>query len=185
MIKITWNAITLLLLVLACSILFFVCNKSNKLEQVKAPTFNTDKLEVQIQNLTLLVDSLKKTMEIREERKTEITNYYHTVLKRNEGLSEKQIDTVYSLDTMSSHEIAGNIERADYFESLYKEQMGIDTIRQQVISTLESKCDFEQELNNVLYAEIKKTKRKLESRNWWLKTVSAICGAAIVGVLIK
>lgn len=124
-------------------------------------------------------------MQIREERKTEIGNYYHSVLKRNEGLTAKQIDTVYSLDTMSSHEIAGHIERADYFEQLYKEQMGIDTIRQKVITNLESKCDLEKEINTNLGAENKKLKRKLESRNWWLKTVSAICGAAIVGIFIK
>lgn len=185
MIRITWNGITLLLLVLACSILFYVCSKSKKYEPNQQPTTNVRNLETKIQSLIQLVDSLKKTMEIKQENKVTIEKYYHTVLKRNEGLTAKQIDTVYSLDTMSSHEIADHIERADYFEQLYKEQMGIDSIRQQVISTLESRCDLEKEISVHLSAENKKLSRKLESRNWWLKTVTAICGAAIIGIFIK
>lgn len=117
-------------------------------------------------------------MEIKQENKVTIEKYYQTVLKRNESLTAKQIDTVYSLDTMSSHEIAGHIEMANYFEQLYTEQMGIDSIRQQVVVNLDK-------VTAAQATEIRVLKRKLESKTWWLKTVSAICGAAIVGIFIK
>lgn len=206
MIRITWNGITLLLLVLACSILFYVCSKSKKYEPNQQQTTNVRNLETKIQNLISQVDSLKKAMEIKEENKATIEKYYHTVLKRNEGLTAKQIDTVYSLDTMSSHEIAGHIERADYFEQLYKEQMGIDSIRQSVISTLEKRCDSEKELNNVLHNKIaglasdvgflaslnkdlkknnEKLYKKITRKNNLLKTVGFSGLAAIIYAIIK
>lgn len=178
MIRVTWNGITLLLLVLACSILFYVCSRSKKYEPNQQPTTNVRNLETKIVNLIVLVDSLKKTMEIKQENKVTIEKYYQTVLKRNESLTAKQIDTVYSLDTMSSHEIAGHIEMANYFEQLYTEQMGIDSIRQQVVVNLDK-------VTAAQATEIRVLKRKLESKTWWLKTVSAICGAAIVGIFIK
>ena len=178
MIKITWNAITLLLLVLACSILFFVCNKSNKLEQVKAPTFNTDKLETKIANLIQQVDSLKSEIKNRVEVKEKIITNYRTKLVEIERLTDTQVVELYKLDTMSPKIIAGYIEEAKTYKSLYNEQMGIDSMRQQVVVNLDKVTASQA-------TEIRLLKRKLESRNWWLKTVSAICGAAIVGIFIK
>lgn len=154
MIRVTWTRFIFFTLILALCFWLAICNRPNKSEQKQPQTTNISNLETKIQNLIQLVDSLKKAMEIKQENKVAIEKYYHTVLKRNEGLTAKQIDTVYSLDTMSSHEIAGHIERADYFEQLYKEQIGIDSIRQQVISTLESRCGLEKEINNVLHNKL-------------------------------
>lgn len=185
MIRITWNRITLLLLVLACSILFFVCSKSKKYEPIQQPTTEIHNLETKIQNLIALVDSLKSNIKTRVETKEKITTYYHTVLKRNEDLPETVIDSIYLIDTISSHEIAGHIERANYFEQLYTEQTGIDSIRQLVINNLDKVTETQATEIKVLKTEKIQLEKKVKAKSWLLKTVSTLGVGAIIYAIIK
>jgi len=183
-----WKTITATSIIL---LLLFVLTMSGL---IKLPTdwqkregseIQTSKLEQEIQRLRISVDSWNNIIKVMENKKQTITTYYHTVLKRNEDLTTKQIDTLYSLDTMSSHEMAAHIERADYFEGLYKEQIGIDSIRQTVIHNLDSANELQAAEIKVLKTEKISLGRKLESRNWWLKTISVLGIGSTILLILK
>lgn len=121
------------------------------------------------------IKNLSKKVTELETKKEVIANNYHHKLTVIEKATDGQLDTIYQLDTMSKHEIAAYIEKATYFEALYKTQIGIDSIRQIAINNQDEVIEVLQNENKKLTAENTKIKtRVLRLRNWFVGVATTL-----------
>lgn len=152
----------------------YVCNRG------KEPIIKPDNNK-QVETLLQVVNDLKKQVTELETKKEVITNNYHHKLTVIEKSTDAQLDTIYQLDTMSKHEIAAYIEKATYFEALYKTQTGIDSIRQIAINNQDKVIEVLQSENAYLKTENTKIKtRVLRLRNWFVGVATTLGIIAIL-----
>ncbi|RUP37041.1 MAG: hypothetical protein EKK63_15845 [Acinetobacter sp.] len=152
----------------------YVCNRG------KEPIIKPDNSK-QVETLLQAINNLKKQIEGLETKKEVITNNYHHKLTVIEKSTDAQLDTIYQLDTMSKHEIAAYIEKATYYEALYKTQTGIDSIKQIAINNQDTVISLLQNQNSMLEKDNAKLERRvLRLRNWFVGVATTLGIIAIL-----